>query len=177
MISRAIYRTTQFFSAINATVTSSDCELAQSVLGKDTPALALFNKMNDTDQYHAIAVLHSLEKQGFTQPVLQKTALLHDVGKILGQPLLHRIIVVILKRFYPALLQKLADAPLNCPKWRQPFVINFHHPQIGAEMAKEAGCEPLVVKLIAAHQGLPKENPSTQMEKFHAALYAADNEN
>lgn len=177
MINRARYRTAQFFSAINAKVTPADNTRVQSVLGKDTPALALFNKMNNTDQYHAIAVLRSLEKQGYTQLALQQAALLHDVGKILGQPLLHRILVVILKRFFPAFLQKLADAPLDSPKWRQAFVVNYHHPQIGAEMAKEAGCEALVVKLIAAHQNPPKETPKSQMEDFHAALYAADNKN
>lgn len=177
MINRVRYRSTQFFSTINAIITPSDNALVQSVLGKDTPALALFNKMTHSDQYHAIAVLKTLIARGHTHPALQQAALLHDVGKILGQPIIHRIIVVILKRFCPALLQKLANAPLNCPQWRQPFVVNYRHPQIGAEMAKTAGCKALVVKLIAAHQGLPQENPSTQMEKFHAALYAADNEN
>jgi len=177
MITETRYRISQFFNAINAAVSPSDSALVNSILGQGTPALMLFRRMSLTDQQHAIAVLKALIARQQTDSALQKSALLHDVGKSLGQPVIHRILVVILQKCCPALLQKLADASLNCPKWRQPFVVNFHHPKIGAEMAQKANCDSLVVKLIAAHQRLPKEKPMTQFEIFHAALYAADNEN
>lgn len=177
MINRVRYRTAQFFSAINANVTPADSNLAQSVLGKDTSEFALFQQMSLTDQRHAIAVLKTLIEHGNTDIALQKAALLHDVGKSMGQPIVYRILVVILQKCCPPVLRKLADAPLDSPKWRQAFVVNYHHPKIGADMAKKAGCETLVVKLIAAHQNIPKNNPTTQMEQFHTALYAADNKN
>jgi hypothetical protein len=38
------------------------------------------------------------------------------------------------------------------PRWRRPFGVHALHPAIGAAWAKEAGCEPLAVWLIANHQ-------------------------
>ncbi|OQY26479.1 MAG: hypothetical protein B6243_14220, partial [Anaerolineaceae bacterium 4572_5.2] len=130
-------------------VSTEDLALAKSLLGENSPAMALFLRMSAADQQHAIAVLQSLRDRGEDHPPLLQAALLHDVGKAMGQPLFHRVAIVLLQTFWPAALVKLADAPLNnCPVWRRPFVVHAQHPQIGADWAKEASCNSMTVALI-----------------------------
>ncbi len=176
-VSHARYRAAQFFGALHATISTDDARLVESVLGHTPAALTLFRQMSTSDRRHAIAVAKTLRAAGHTDPLLLQAALLHDVGKSLGQPLIHRVLVVLLHKYCPAALTWLADAPLECARWRRPFVIHTRHPQMGAVWAKEAGCSPLVVHLIAIHQQLPATLPVSSAEKLHTALYAADNEN
>ncbi len=176
-LAHARYRTAQFFRAVFATISDDDIALVADLLGQNPAALKLFQRMSTPDRRHGIAVAKTLLADGHTDAALLQAALLHDVGKAMGQPLIHRVLVVVLRRTSPALLNRLASAPLDCARWRRPFVINARHPDIGAQWAHEAGCSATVAQLIARHQQKPAARPDSAIEKLHAALYAADNKN
>ncbi len=176
-MAKAHYRARQFFASLRPNISEADRLLVKSVFGQNEQALALFESMNIADRQHALAVLRTLRRKGQTDVALQQAALLHDVGKAMGQPLLHRVIIVLLKAFWPAALTKLAEAPLTCAFWRRPFVVNALHPQLGATWAEEAGCDDLVVSLIRIHQDRPAQAAQVGLEKLHKALYEADSTN
>ena len=180
---RVHYRARQFWAALRPKISAEERRLVEQILAANPKALAIFKGMAIADQQHAIAVLQALpRREQLAEPpptylALQQAALLHDTGKTLGQPLFHRVLVVLLKTFWPAGLEKLAAAPLTCPVWRRPFVINVHHPDIGADWAEQAGCARLTVTLIRSHQEKPADRPSSTGEKLHQALYEADGAN
>ncbi|MCG3211029.1 MAG: hypothetical protein FOGNACKC_04666 [Anaerolineae bacterium] len=189
----ALYRSYQFFAAVKASLprqlSPADTALMRAVL----PAPAqqeLFNRMPPNDRRHAIAVARTLQQAGHTEPALLQAALLHDVAKSIGQPILHRVAIVLFEAFWPAALRALSDWQQNdaAPSfadsqirgivwWRRPFVVHAHHPAIGAAWAKRAGCDSLAVTLILNHQQKPAAAPATAVEKLQAALYQADNLN
>jgi hypothetical protein len=177
LVKTARYRAKQFFSSLRPSISAAELRLVETALGENPSTLTLFQRMSRSDQKHAIAVLQTLLDRGEEHPALQQAALLHDVGKALGQPILHRVIIVLLQAFWPAALAKLADAPLTCPAWRRPFVINQQHPQIGASWAEEAGGDPLAVTLIRTHQQKPVALPTNLRERLHQLLYEADGMN
>jgi hypothetical protein len=182
----ALYRVYQFFVALKASLptwaggvkgglSAEDETLVKSIL----PATAqqeLFRRMPPTDQLHAIAVARTLQQAGHDDPALMQAALLHDVAKSLGQPIIHRVLIVLLEAFWPAGLEWVS-APGAAGWWRRPFVIHARHPAIGAEWAGEAGCEPLAVSLIARHQDELAPDLTETEEKLLAALQWADNLN
>lgn len=189
----ALYRSYQFFAAVKASLprqlSPADTALMRAVL----PAPAqqeLFNRMPPNDRRHAIAVARTLQQAGHTEPALLQAALLHDVAKSIGQPIPHRVAIVLFEAFWPAALRALSDWQQNdaAPSftdsqirgivwWRRPFVVHAHHPAIGAAWAKRAGCDSLAVTLILNHQQKPAAAPATAVEKLQAALYQADNLN
>jgi hypothetical protein len=177
------YRTRQFFAALKPRVSDDDRQQLGAVFSGNSAALVLFERMRAADRQHALAVLKTLPPaETLNVPAdaylaLQRAALLHDVGKTMGQPLLYRVVIVLLQVAWPAALQTLSQASLTCPAWRRPFVINARHPKIGAAWAREAGCRPLTVSLIEGHQGAPAGQPATLFEKLHRALYEADGKN
>ncbi|MBN1991873.1 MAG: hypothetical protein JW953_04170 [Anaerolineae bacterium] len=196
----ALYRVYQFFVALRAglpawagggrgSLTGVDKALVASVL-KTASQQRLFDHMPPNDQRHALAVVWTLSQTGHHQPALLQAALLHDVAKSLGQPLLHRALIVLLKAFWPAVLRWLAQSGSRAlaagfgpavvkkiPRWRRPFVIHAHHPAIGAAWAKQAGCDPLAVCLIARHQDKLETAANTEEDKLLAALQKADDLN
>lgn len=186
------YRAVQFFAALKAYLpgwaggglTAVDEALVAAIL--TTPAQRrLFVGMSPNDQRHAVAVAHTLRRAGYDQPALLQAALLHDVAKSMGQPIIHRVLIVLLKAFWPSALQRLSTPPLSPPDngggvrvgWRRPFIIHAHHPAIGAAWAEEGGCEPLTVQLIARHQDTLSNEPVAEEEKLLAILQWADNLN
>lgn len=204
----AHYRAYQFFAALRALLphwaggagrqlSPADRLLVESILV--TPAQhQLFSRMLTNDQRHAVAVARSIWQAGHRRPALLQAALLHDVAKSLGQPLIHRVLIVLLEKFWPAGLQRLSvagerlgpnhqpgllvdqqAAPVQIskvPAWRRPFVIHANHPLIGAAWAREAGCQPQVVELILRHQDEP-EDITGDMSRLLAILKWADNLN
>ena len=184
----ARYRVHQFFLAVRAYLpvwaggfqsglTHSDASLVKQAL--TTPAQQqLFNRMPPNDQRHALAVARILQQAGHTDSALMQAALLHDVGKSLGQPLFYRVLIVLFEAFWPAALTWLSRdttrtlAMSKIGWWRRPFVIHAHHPALGATWAKSAGCEAEAVRLIAGHE--EKANPQ---DKLLLALQWADNLN
>lgn len=201
-IRAALYRALQFFAALKAGLlawaggglTDNDEALVITIL-TNTAQRRLFAKMSPNDQRHALAVTRTLQRAGYDQPALLQAALLHDVAKSMGQPILHRVLIVLLKAFWPAGLQRLSEPVSTLPgtgqqmanegssfilqpsaftNWRHPFVIHAQHPAIGAAWTEEAGCEPLAVRLIARHQEMLKGEPAEEEEKLLAALQWAD---
>jgi len=182
----ALYRVYQFFVALKASLpawaggvkgglSAEDKALVKSIL--PTPAQQeLFGRMPPNDQSHGIAVARTLQQAGHDDPALMQAALLHDVAKSLGQPIIHRVLIVLLEAFWPAGLERVS-APAAAGWWRRPFVIHARHPAIGAEWAGEAGCEPLAVSLIARHQDELAPDSTETEEKLLAALQWADNLN
>ncbi|MCK6628317.1 MAG: hypothetical protein L6R45_24465 [Anaerolineae bacterium] len=202
----ALYRAFQFFAALKASLpgwaggglSHTDRLLVNTIL--TTPAQRrLFARMSPNDQRHALAVGRTLQQAGYQQPALLQAGLLHDVAKSLGQPIPYRVAIVLLKAFWPGLLERIsksANQPRNAAngEWRMangessftlhpssfilhPFIIHAHHPAIGAAWAAETGCEPLAVKLIARHQETLTGQPASEEEKLLAALQWADNLN
>jgi hypothetical protein len=197
----ALYRAGQFFAAVKALLlpgglTQADEALVYSIL--ITPAQQrLFAQMSPNDWRHALGVVRTLQQAGYDQPALLQAALLHDVAKSLGQPIIHRVAIVLLKAFWPAGLERVGEwrtangerrariedssirsfAYSPIPHWRRPFVIHAHHPAIGAAWAEEAGCDPLAVRLIARHQETLSGQLAGEEEKLLAALQWADDLN
>ena len=120
------------------------------------PAAAwpLFDAMPHNDQHHSLNVLRSLRAADHAEPALMQAALLHDVAKSTGGvTLFHRVAVVLIKIVWPGWLARLAQAPAPARSDpRYPFWAHANHPQLGAEMAAAAGCDPLAVTLIRRHQ-------------------------
>lgn len=164
----AFYRTKQFFAAVTARqLTQADQAIVQRYL---SPAQrALFEQMPQNDQRHAVAVARSLIHCGWSDIELVQAALLHDIGKTNGGLHLgYRVVIVLLRTFWPAGLKRIAALDTG---WRRPFHIHQQHPRIGAQMAAEAGSSPRVVELIAQHQ-LPLA--AQEDTKELAALKIAD---
>jgi hypothetical protein len=181
----ALYRVAQFLAAVKASLSAwagqttfpsaADQALVNTLL--PTPAQQrLFAQMPPNDQRHALAVVQTLRQAGHEHPALLQAGLLHDVGKSLGQPIIHRVLIVLFEAFWPAVLPRLAT-PGVAGWWRRPFVIHAEHPVIGATWAREAGCDSLAVKLIARHQDKLSSNPVAEEEKLLAVLQWADDLN
>lgn len=191
----ALYRAYQFFVALKAglpawagggrgPLTAQEQALVKAIL--PTPAQqALFTRMPPNDQRHALAVVRTLRQAGHHHPALMQAALLHDAAKSLGQPIIHRVLIVLFNAFWPAALARLTgqstkhSAPVTVQsvgRWRRPFVVHAQHPAIGGAWAKEAGCDPLAVQLIIKHQDEPVDT-LTEEQKLLAALRWADNLN
>lgn len=178
-----LYRIYQFLIAIKAglpawaggtgdRLTAADQALVDSVL---TTACQqrLFFSMTPNDRRHALAVARTLKRAGYSDRALQQAALLHDVAKSLGQPIVHRVLIVLLEAFWPAALARLSTAG-NPGRWRRPFVVHAEHPHLGARWAEEAGCEPLAVTLITRHQDPLPAEPAREEAALLAALQWAD---
>ncbi len=194
----ALYRAGQFFAALKASLpiwaggglSAGDEAVPAAILMTPTQQ-HLFNGMSPNDRRHAIAVARTLQQAGYTQPALLQAALLHDVGKSLGQPVIYRVAIVFLEAFWPAALARLSASqipddktpspfilhPSSFPRWRRPFVIHAQHPAIGAAWAKEAGCDLLAVRLIARHQDSLTGLPLDEADNLLAVLQWADDLN
>lgn len=206
MMHPALYRAFQFFAALRAylpiwaggiqgELRPNDLAVVKSFL-PSLPQQQLFERMAPNDQRHALAVARTLQEAGHHQLPLIQAALLHDVGKSIGQPIVHRVLIVLFEAFWPAALEKLANpalfwqmGELPSPEhlsliyayswWRRPFVVHAYHPIIGAIWAKEAGCEITAVTLILKHQDILTEDepPDSPQKKMLLALQWADNLN
>jgi putative nucleotidyltransferase with HDIG domain len=88
--------------------------------------------------------------------VVEKAALLHDVGKSGGRiRLWHRVAKVLLDAFWAGWAERLAsDDP---DSWRYPFHVQAHHAARGAEMVRKAGGSSELAALIADHHKAVEE--------------------
>ncbi len=170
------YRARQFWSALGATrLTASDLTPARAVL--TAKQIALFTRLQASEQLHGLRVLQTLRVQGESHPDLMTAALLHDVGKSrLPLRLWERVAIVLGNKFFPERVKRWGSA---APRgWRRPFVVAACHPGWGAEMAREAGTSPLAVYLIREHQNeLPAAEPDSLEGRLLSLLQKADNQN
>lgn len=190
----AVYRVRQFIRAAGAWVRPDDTGdvLAGHYLASG--ALNLFRSMPGYDRRHGLNVLRTLQERGYTDPDLLAAALLHDVGKTgWGEKggvlrLWHRVAVVLMRAFWPGLLERLGrPIPPGSPgyqsrgRWQQPFFVQQHHAGIGAELAHQAGCSPRTVALIGRHEDPPREAEAAwdqlSTDPLLVALQAADGVN
>jgi putative nucleotidyltransferase with HDIG domain len=150
----AAYRVEQFIRAVAAWVRSTPVD--EGMIGRYLPgaAVSLFQTMPRYDQQHALNVLGTLQEMGHEDRDLLAAALLHDVGKTAGQRgalrLWHRPAVVLMRAFWPGLLDHLGQDRQG--SWRRPFFVQSHHAEIGAELARRAGCSPRTAELIRLHE-------------------------
>ncbi len=113
--------------------------------------VAAFAEMPARDRAHACRVALALPPGAPRD--LVAAALLHDVGKSDGRAragIPSRIARVVLTRLAPGILRALALPP---PSGRRAgLVLAVHHPALGAVRAREVGCSPRTVWLIAHHE-------------------------
>ena len=178
---RARYRVRQFLNAIRADLSplsEVQADEVRAVLPEG--AWRLFDAMPRQDQRHGLEVLHALQATGEVPPPLGQAALLHDCAKHRGGiRLWHRVTVVLVKAFDPQRMARWREmeAPTQNDR-RYPFWAHIHHPEHGAQLAAEAGCDPLTVTLIRCHDDPSASgalDPLTQ--RLLAELQAADDDN
>ena len=160
---RALYRTRQFFGSLRPRV---DDEVRGEAFGLlNEGERALFLSMTPRDQQHCLDVYRRLRGQGQWDDALFVAALLHDVGK--GEiALWHRVAYVLLENGAPGLLRRMASSGAG-RGWRQAFYRCLHHPRLGAELAREAGCSEQVTTLIGT-------SDADAADERLLALHAAD---
>ena len=168
----AIYRIGQFMRAVRASLRKQDDQGQVAAGFLDPEAISLFRAMPRYDRHHALRVLRTLQLQGHEDPDLLAAALLHDVGKTAysgpSPRLVHRVAVVLMRAPIPGALERVAAR--DAGGWRQPFYVQLHHPEIGAELAREAGCSLRTAELIRRHE----DHSNPLADPLLAALQAAD---
>jgi len=174
-VARITYRLYQFWQAVTARPTAADLDQARQTLN---PAqMALFGRLQASEQAHAANVLGRLAAQGETQPDLLAAALLHDVGKLRAPlHLWERVIIVLGQAFFPARVKQWGAAEQPQAGWRRAFIVARQHPAWGADLAREAGVSPLAEALIRRHQDLLPAAPTSLEDRLLARLQAVDDE-
>ncbi len=164
----ATYRAAQFVWHLCARVSPEEQGLAHYLL--PPPLAALFDRMPRADRRHALDVFHALRSQGYDDPDLLAAALLHDIAKANGLPLLYRVAIVLVRALAPGWLNRL-DRKESW--WRHAFHISLHHPQIGAEMIAAVGGNNRLTHFVRHHEApraagddLPPEDIAL-LEAFH----------
>jgi hypothetical protein len=178
---RARYRVRQFINALRAAVSplsQAQTEEARVILPEG--AGRLFQALPRQDQRHGLAVLYSLQATGDVPRALAQAALLHDCAKHRGGiRLWHRVAVVLVKAFDPERMARWREMEAPASNgWRYPFWAHIHHPEHSAQLAAEAGCDPMAITLIRGHGDQPSSgtlDPLTQ--HLLAKLRAADDDN
>jgi hypothetical protein len=167
-----VYRVRQFWWALCARLPTDAWPTIEASLTAEQ--LALFRTMPPSDQRHSLNVYRALLSAGQTNRDLLVAALLHDVGKAGGQLCLwHRVAIVLLRAFWPAMLERLSRGKVR--GWRAGFVIHRRHPELGAAQAEAVGCSSLTVDLIRRHQNPPAADLGcTEEDRLLAALQQAD---
>jgi len=171
----AAYRARQFFQAVGSWFQPANKgeELAQRYLPAE--ALSLYRAMGRYDRRHGSRVARSLLDRGQNHPDLLAAALLHDVAKTVTQAgrlrLWHRVAVVLMRAVQPDLVARLGRD--DDKSWRRAFFVQQHHAELGAELARQVGCNAKTVALIRCHEDPMYPEDDTLL----AALKAADNAN
>jgi hypothetical protein len=169
---RVVYRTRQFWLALQAKPPARDLAQIQDVLNPSQAAL--FTRLQLSEQAHSLQVYTKLKEKGATHPDLLSAALLHDVGKCLAPlRLWERVAIVLAKAICSGQVKRWGEAPAGASAgrvvqagpqggnerangdlrtWRRPFIIAEQHPEWGARLAEQAGASPLCAALIRRHQ-------------------------
>ena len=182
---RAVYRVRQFGGALARHTAGRWRKPSGLRCGRGYPTAAwpLFDAMPHNDQHHSFNVLRALGAADHTEPALMQAALLHDVAKSSGGvTIFHRVAVVLMKIVWPDWRGRMAQPPTPARSdLRYPFWVHVNHPQMGAEMAAAAGCDPLAVTLIRRHQdcsgGAEEQRRRGDLDLLLTALRTADDDN
>ncbi|MDQ4077056.1 MAG: HD domain-containing protein [Chloroflexota bacterium] len=165
------YRVKQVWRFIRRTLTEEDVEWVKERLIQQQQAL--FFAQQASDQAHAVTVARTLEAQGHKDERLVRAALLHDVGKAPGVSLPYRTVLVLLNKFAPGTLSTLSP---HTDGWLAPLARAYHHPALGADLARRAGSHPDVVALIEHHQ-CRNQALKPELQEMLRALQRVDNAN
>jgi putative nucleotidyltransferase with HDIG domain len=167
-----MYRVRQFVHALTARIPGEEWPPIRELLPPDQ--LTLFRSMSRRDQRHGLDLMAALREQGYHEQPLLRAALLHDVGKTGHLRLFHRVAVVLLEAYAPSMLSRLADGRPS--SWRYPFHAHLHHARLGAERARDAGCDEFTVQLIEHHHRSAPVLPSgaEKTQRLLAALQSVD---
>jgi hypothetical protein len=163
----------QFFRASFARVRPEEIAALQAILTPEQ--MALFERLDRSDQRHSLDVMETLRRAGHDDKALLQAALLHDgaksapgKGPLQRLTVWHRTAVVLMQKSAPGWLARLAADGRG---WKRPFALHVQHAEGSAELAAQAGCTPEVVALIRAHHE-PKSN-----DRRAALLQWADEQN
>lgn len=171
-----LYRIRQWVRAANALpLTPEECQRVRGSL--NDAAFALYQTMPPGDQRHSLKIHDTLVRQGFRARPLLEAALLHDVAKR-DVSLRYRTCAVLLNKLSPHAVELVASASPR--SWRYPFYVALHHPEIGAGLAAQAGCQELTPALIRAHQTDAPQFDCAQAQSlraWHRALKSLDDIN
>jgi len=170
----ALYRVRQFTQALGAQLAGQRPPLLEVCLGESQ--LQLYRRMSSMDQRHGLATCRALRAGGHDDPSLLTAALLHDAGKTLGPVRIwHRVGAVLARTLAPSLWARAGGEPGSL---LYPWYVYQQHAALGAELARQSGCSPEVVWLIAHHEDhTPPVDGDQQMNRLLAALQAADRVN
>ena len=111
-------------------------------------------------------VVARLTTSGHDDPDLLVAALLHDAAKGHRMRLWHRVAGVLLERFAPQALRRLASP--DAASWRHPFHLYLHHAELSADAAAGAGCSTRAVAFI--------RGSATEADASLAAAFASADE-
>jgi len=145
---RIAYRAKQFLDAVIASKQLVDPSLAEALLSR--AEFELFLRQDKAAQQHSLRVLRKVHALGCRDALVERAALLHDVGKIGGRiKLWHRVAKVLLDRFW-------AEWPEHLPSegrqaWSRPFYVQARHAARGAELVLGVGSGADLAGLIADH--------------------------
>jgi hypothetical protein len=157
-----VHRVAQLIGHVTARVHPNEAALARTIL--PAQAMPLFDAMPVADRRHALDVVHRLLASGADDPELLAAALLHDAAKGHRLRLWHRVAGVLMERFAPRMLRRLAsDEPASAGyAWH----LYLHHEILSAEAAGAAGCTARVAAFIL---GDVAEGDRALWRAFHAA--------
>lgn len=167
----ALYRIRQVVWAAQALRRPLDLGVLDEYLNQ--AQRALFLRMSRPDQRHSLAVFRQLRSAGMDDPSLLQAALLHDVGKAGADVRLwHRVLIVLVRAFWPKLLARLAqDRPGS---WKYPFFLYLQHAQLSAERARLAGASLETELLIREHHNLGSSVLEGVLAEWLRVLQQAD---
>jgi hypothetical protein len=169
------YRLWQFWKTIWAKPTLSDRELVEQFLAP--PLVQLFERLDPSEQAHAVRVCRKLIAEGETNPLLLTAALLHDIGKICYPLRLWERVWIVL---FGGMVKKMAKPLILSDEqleraawWKRPLLVGKFHPSWGAEILRSNGVDERIVWLVQYHQDAngidPKHPQASWLQKLGRA--------
>lgn len=159
------YRVHQFAQAFCPHINSSEIKWAVDNLSPE--ASSLFLKQSRPEQRHALDVAKSLmnHQHDFTTSDFQNlltAALLHDCGKsVVSMRLWQRVFIVLMQKMPPTIWSRLEQGSTFLAL---PLKIATKHAIWGEHLARKAGLNPAVCRLIREHHS-PQTNLGRILER------------